>query len=151
MNTNSLSLNDLYDIVVPEPVSWWPLAPGWWILIAVVVAASGYLLFRHLQYRRENAYRREALRQLDDVNSAAETVSILRRTALAAYPRKASASLSGEQWIEWLESTANLPLPENVKTTFEGIYSETEPDYEALRNYARQWILQHPAKEGGPC
>ena len=30
------SLAQLRDIQLPEPISWWPLAPGWWVLIISV-------------------------------------------------------------------------------------------------------------------
>ena len=38
------SLQNLNDIVVPGPVAWWPLAPGWYLLLAV-------LQDRHLEGR----------------------------------------------------------------------------------------------------
>ena len=30
------SLQNLNDIVLPAPVPWWPLAPGWWVLIGLI-------------------------------------------------------------------------------------------------------------------
>ena len=28
-------LAQLRDIHLPEPILWWPLAPGWWVLIVL--------------------------------------------------------------------------------------------------------------------
>ncbi|MBU2099372.1 MAG: DUF4381 domain-containing protein, partial [Gammaproteobacteria bacterium] len=36
------ALSELADIRVPGDVSWWPLAPGWWVLLAVLVALAIY-------------------------------------------------------------------------------------------------------------
>ncbi|MGB0719658.1 MAG: DUF4381 domain-containing protein, partial [Bdellovibrionales bacterium] len=40
-------LSRLRDIRGLEDVSWWPLAPGWWILLGLVLAiVLGLVLFR---------------------------------------------------------------------------------------------------------
>ena len=31
LNPQALTLRDIH---LPEPISWWPIAPGWWIIIA---------------------------------------------------------------------------------------------------------------------
>ena len=31
-------LDQLADIHLPDPVSWWPLAPGWWMLLGLAVS-----------------------------------------------------------------------------------------------------------------
>jgi len=28
---------NLRDIHLPDPISWWPIAPGWWMIIASVI------------------------------------------------------------------------------------------------------------------
>ncbi len=38
-------LEQLRDVHLPEPVSWWPLAPGYWIVLALVVVALGMLAY----------------------------------------------------------------------------------------------------------
>ena len=43
MDPQQIPLRDLH---LPEAISWWPLAPGWWLLIAFAVAAC--LLLRAL-------------------------------------------------------------------------------------------------------
>lgn len=145
------SLDDLYDIVEPGPVSWWPLAPGWWILLFVGGSAALLLLVRWLKHRRKNAYRRAALAELGRAESASDVAAILRRTALSAYPRKCIASLHGQNWMDWLEETANLPIPEAAKTALAGIYAKIPAPKEALQDYSREWIRRHPPPEGGRC
>ena len=37
MQETPLPLRDLH---LPAEVGWWPLAPGWWVLIAIVAALA---------------------------------------------------------------------------------------------------------------
>jgi hypothetical protein len=50
-------LTQLRDIQVPEPISWWPPAPGWWLLALVSIIALGYTVFALRRYRRQYAWR----------------------------------------------------------------------------------------------
>jgi hypothetical protein len=34
------SLENLYDIVMPPPIPWWPLAPGWYVVGGVLVQTA---------------------------------------------------------------------------------------------------------------
>jgi hypothetical protein len=58
MNPIDYSQLPLRDIHLPEPISWWPLAYGWWILLGVfgVAAVLGWLYYRR-QYRERAAIR----------------------------------------------------------------------------------------------
>ena len=44
----------LRDIHLPEPISWWPLAPGWWILVGGLLALAilGFLAWRFYARRQ---------------------------------------------------------------------------------------------------
>lgn len=57
-------LQQLHDIVEAQPVSWWPLAPGWWILtivtIGLIIWALRFLYLRHVRLR----WKRQALKEL---------------------------------------------------------------------------------------
>ncbi|TBY08169.1 DUF4381 domain-containing protein [Rhizobium laguerreae] len=108
------ALRSLRDIATPPPVTWWPQTWGWAVvalLLAVAVALWALTLIR--RYRRD-AYRREALRLLDEIEPKilhAETrrqavedlASVLKRAALAAWPRGEVASLSGGAWVRFLD------------------------------------------------
>jgi len=110
----------LRDLHLPEPVGWWPLAPGWSLLIGLAIVAIAYGLVRAYQRRQRNAARRYALRELaryeaeyrkhkDPVTLAKQLSQLLRRGMLAYAPRTEIAGLTGEAWLRWLDR--GMPLP----------------------------------------
>ena len=89
----------------PPPVGWWPLAPGWWGLLLLLVAA---LVGLWLWYRRPaQRLRRSGLRELATIESttvgdaalAQALEHLVRRYAVARYGRDAVAGLSGSRWL----------------------------------------------------
>ena len=111
MNPEQIPLRDLH---LPEAIGWWPIAPGWWVLLAVALVGAGLLLRRYLRRRARGAARRHALRQLDTLLSeyeehrnvvrfSAAVSELLRRTMLAYAPRAEVAGLTGEDWLTWLD------------------------------------------------
>ena len=59
MNPEEIPLRDLH---LPEMTGWWPLALGWWFLIALAGCGLLYLLWRAFKIFQHNAARRRALR-----------------------------------------------------------------------------------------
>ncbi|MEP4685936.1 MAG: DUF4381 domain-containing protein, partial [Rhodopirellula bahusiensis] len=96
------SLDRLNDIVVPAPVSWWPLAPGWHVLIAVLLAAGIWLAWKSWRTWTANAYRREAIHELESANTVGAISELLRRTALVSTSRSELATMTGDRWPDWL-------------------------------------------------
>ena len=100
------------EIDVPEAVSMAPQTVGWWVLVAVVVVLTAWAVARWVRRYRANRYRRSALRELralradSPVPGALKALpSLLKRTALAAYPREEVASLTGGPWASFLART----------------------------------------------
>ena len=59
-------LAQLRDIHLPEPVSWWPPAPGWWLLaVLVLIALVAISVFFYKRYQH-NSFRRQALQLLEN-------------------------------------------------------------------------------------
>ncbi len=108
------SLQNLNDIVLPSPVAWWPPAPGWYLLFALVLVVL--LVAGVLQWRRwrNNRYRREALAELSAIRASASAgqlhrlPELLKRTALSVWPRSEVAALTGPDWHRFLDRTAGL-------------------------------------------
>jgi len=156
------TLDRLHDIVQPSPVSWWPPAAGWFglggVFLVIAVVISGK---RFVHYRRD-AYRREALdlwSQLPAGTSGTELVAsvseLLKRTALAVYPRQQVAALTGETWLRFLNETTRYPcftgpLEQIVSSgPYAGDDINLPPSAQkALLEAARKWILGHDPRRG---
>jgi hypothetical protein len=106
----------LRDIHLPEAVSWWPSAYGWWLL-AVVLAVLAWVAWWMTRRRPGRGgsgdLRTLALRELDalevryrrsgDARAAVAGVSVLlRRLALSLASRQRVAGITGAQWWHWL-------------------------------------------------
>jgi hypothetical protein len=105
----------LRDIHLPEAIGWWPPAPGWWILAILVPL---FLLFSIVLYKRitRKTAKKTAkklllkLKQdttLDDKHKLQEISALMRRTAISISPRAETASLTGQTWLKFLDSSVN--------------------------------------------
>ena len=101
----------------PAAIGWWPLAPGWWLLIILMFIAAAFLTWRLLAHYRRNAYRRQAIAELqairkrwkndgDDSICLTQTNALLKAAALHAFPRRDIASVSGDQWRDFLHNSS---------------------------------------------
>jgi hypothetical protein len=107
-------LEQLHDIEGLDAISFWPLALGWWILIAVLAISSTLIIWylvRALAFKRSwknDTIKKLALLENNLTDSTArETVialsEYLRRIALRRFSRKECASLMGNSWLKWLD------------------------------------------------
>ncbi len=103
----------LKDIHLPEPVSWWPLAPGWWGLVILIPVLAGLFFLGRTLYRRGELRReaRKALQKIetqykadqDDRQLVTDLSTLLRRIALSYSPRTDVASLTDDAWLCFLD------------------------------------------------
>lgn len=136
-------LAKLRDIRLPEPVGWWPLAPGWWGLVALLVLAiAGVALWRIL---RKRTVRYLALRELERADAAdpvqfATTLSVLlRRVALGK--DRAIGTLKGADWTAYLTERGMDPaLATYLALAPYTNHLETPPAPALLRHAAAGWI-----------
>jgi hypothetical protein len=147
------SLSGLHDIVAPPPAPWWPPAAGWEVFGLLFFIGGGLLVTALGLNWRRNAYRRAALRELGELeqtgarNPAAMTdlAELLKRVALAAYGREEVASLTGADWLQFLDRSATTTAfsvgPGKVLgDVYRGRPGTPSPElYEAVRS----WIQHH--------
>lgn len=152
-------LAQLRDIHLPEAVSLWPLAPGWWLLLILCSLAISVLVWHALKRRRDKRYRTLAVAELEESyqnfqrsKDTAAYISasqqILRRAALYRYAdRRANiAPLHGSAWTQFLDSCVNQPL---FATTFGDALDEAHYQRSAaidaaeLHRSALYWLRHH--------
>ncbi len=146
-------LAQLHPLRLPEPVSWWPPAPGWWLLAALVFTAITYGLWYLWRRHRARAYRRTACAALavaearwrtdQNGNEYVHSVSkLLKAVALRSFPAAEVAALHGEPWRAFLNQTRGVNMPGVLA---EGVYrpAVSEVEITELAPQARRWLLQH--------
>ena len=103
----------LQDIQGIDQISFWPLAIGWWIVLAVVVVVVGTLIFIYLRRQeRLHSWQHYTLNQLEQLEqglgpanshrTAIQLSTLVRRLAIKKYSREECASLKGREWLSWL-------------------------------------------------
>jgi len=105
----------LQDIHLPESASFWPLALGWWLLIAVVVVLIAWLIVKVLKRIKQRKYRAKIFSKFDVLEKKlktkpsnaviAEINTLLRQLAVTYYPRSKIASLTGGDWLHFLDQS----------------------------------------------
>lgn len=138
----------LCDIHLP-PAAWWPLAPGWWLLAALVLllAVAGIWLAKRRVRRRPLAV---ALREIDrlaatftrDGGTAAlvdGASRLLRRVARRIDPVAASAS--GEAWRAFVHANTRDPAARSALDALLDARFRARPalDAQALLSALRTW------------
>lgn len=142
------SLDNLRDIATPEAVSMWPSAPGWWILGLVLFVALLVFGYKALRKWLANRYRQHALLELENARDDRSIAEVLKRTALAAYPRTDVASLSGEDWCQWLADQSGLEINESIRNAI--LLNRFQRNAElssSFQSFAEDWIRHHRGRE----
>ena len=149
MTPQSEALSALRDIHLPETVGLWPLAPGWWVLAAVLFGVSLFF-FVWIRARRRSP-NRTALALVEDLSQrfdedhdavalATGLSEVLRRMALVRFGRTSAAPLHGAARARSMahgkgQNTVSQELIERLETVvYAGPRFEIEPDEE------RRWI-----------
>lgn len=160
------ALHQLADVVVPPPVPWTPQTAGWVALAVLLSLAVVWLLMWAVRRYRANRYRRAALVQLKRIEAhlnagdseearlraVAALPVLLKRTALAAWPREAVAGLSGAAWVAFLQTHAGRaqgavqrlqPLLDDAEYRRAGLSALSLDDANVLAQACREWIARH--------
>ncbi|MDJ0858668.1 MAG: DUF4381 domain-containing protein [Dinoroseobacter sp.] len=150
-----LGLVELLDLLEPvpepEPISMVPQTVGWVWLGVLVAALTVWLARRVIRHRRANAYRRAALAALQDAgDDPAQIAVVLRRVAVTAYSRDKVASLSGADWLAFLDSSFSGTGFRNGPGTVLASAPFTEGHHTApgLNALARTWVEKHSVGQG---
>lgn len=157
----------LEPLIAPPDVSWWPLAPLWWIAIVLVCAIIiGLLtyLFRNKFARRQpklpvidiDVRRQAALNELSLLKKPYQIPAeqwlqqinaLLKRLCINHYPTEHTKILTGQPWLNFLDSKypeAHIKqFPMLVEKAYQENYRMDNETIDNLYSSIRTWITHH--------
>ncbi|MEX0962567.1 MAG: DUF4381 domain-containing protein [Pseudohongiellaceae bacterium] len=153
-------LAQLADIHLPEPVSFWPPAIGWWVLAAIVLAILVILLRKFATMRRQLKIRHYALAELQRcydnfsqadparldqsrLNYVNQFNTVVRRVALVHYPQANVASLDGAAWVDFIRQKGESSLMTDeiaAALQYGRFQTKCDVDVDAMQDFGQQWI-----------
>ena len=149
-------LSQLRDIHGAPEAPWWPPAPGWWVL-AALVAILLFLAIRKLMQQYRVRQRRLQLisflekveRDVDPRKQPEEYLASLNRVlkivALRAFPGSHCAQMQGREWTDFLQIKLGEKAPgDELSILATGPY-QRHPRFDAgtLSEITRLWIMQY--------
>ncbi|MCW8856790.1 MAG: DUF4381 domain-containing protein [Kangiella sp.] len=148
-------LEQLRDIHLPEGVSWWPLAIGWWIAAAIIMAVIVLLITKAILQQRRKRFAQYALIELDDIVHSADndwlmqTQQIMRRASLCYFPKSQVAAMDTKHWIILLYQTgSDIWTQQSLQLLEQGVYRNPDSIDPAHRDQFLQeaslWLQQLP-------
>lgn len=145
-------------VIPPDPVSFWPPQPGWYVVIVILLALLIWGIYKAVKKYQKNAYRRMGLMQLKklqelkpDQGSLAQLNNLLKAASIEAYSRDVVASLSGPQWYEFLAGSCKRnPFSEDQSTVIANgsfdhslIDNMDQTSWNKLVISAQNWMKSH--------
>ena len=145
-------LSQLKDIHLPDAITDWPIAFGWWALLVLTVLSLCAALYFWRYFKIKNANKKAALHLLElkyhqfKANSDSHAFlqhcnQILKRYCLKQYP--AAVSLSGLAWTNFLirHSEKAFFNQELAHAMSEGLYKKScQYDGDALYIACSNWL-----------
>lgn len=152
--TNSLPLRDIH---LPDAVSGWPPAPGWWLLLVLLIVLAVLLpkLIRYLKRPRPNKLalaefsqiKKQFQQQQNHQQLARDISALFRRIGLTYYSREQVASLTGKEWLQQLNKlNPQQTLADGIIDTISMAAYQPDPELDAqnLLNSCEQWLKSLP-------
>ncbi len=148
----------LKGIDLPGSVSWWPLAIGWWIIIAFSLVTISIVVFKLLKKIQQNKYRKTASAELQDAfkhwQQSDDTLTylqssnaILKRVIrkIEQNPNTLSVSKTGNAWSELLQHYASHPIPDKTLSalSFECYQAKPNVDVAQVHGQLKTWLSSH--------
>lgn len=115
-----ISIEQLQPIILPPPISAWPPAIGWWLLaLLLIILLAGWRYLSSVKTQPQPPLNRDPLRDsaLQQLHAlpkphGGEQVGpwlqqlnqLLKRICATRYPEYASHTLSGREWLAFLDS-----------------------------------------------
>ncbi len=151
MTPDSLPLKGIH---LPAPVGFWPPAPGWWLISAILlllIAIAGIRGRRYWHKRRQWRRVEGVLSGIladspSDTLFAARLSRLLKQAAMACHPHDQVAGLTGLAWLQFLDATGGNGAFQNGagRSLLTAPYQASPAlDRTALAGLAKHWLKRN--------
>ena len=144
-------------LIEPDPISFSFDTPGWYFLGGIVFILSCLLLLRVIKNYRKNAYRRDAIEKLGQIENESQKgvnyitlnhiFTLLKIVAFETYGRHEVAAMHGSEWLTFLESkAANVSFNKYEEDIYRAVYKEEKvPETVVIEliSQSKKWIQTH--------
>jgi hypothetical protein len=143
----SEQLAQLKDIHLPEQIHNYPIAYGWWILLAGLLVTLIFMIVKWQKRRKLSLAKKVALTKLKNTDNNDDVIALLKWAAFQYFPRNEVASLHGKSLKNYF--LKKLPVKQQEKfqllsdQQFNNKYQLTDnPENETLKEAAHLWLSQ---------
>ena len=139
---------DLNDIGSPTEVGFIPDGPGWYVVLGLTIVAVIIVSWAYLRYRKKNKYRRDAVKYLESISENPSSLllanELMKRICLTFTSRQ-SSSLTGEDWINFLNSHCkSQPFQNSDAKKISAIYhTELSGSDKDFLHKTTRWVREH--------
>lgn len=146
-------------LIEPTPIGFSFDAPGWIILLGIIILILIVIAYKKHQEYQKNKYRRFAVSTIESLTLSELTIEeivfkiseILKRVSITSYGRKEIASLNEKEWLHYMNQKGkNKPFfqekSKQILTSllYQGKNAQISND--EIQNYKKEslnWIKKH--------
>jgi hypothetical protein len=145
---NALVLKDIH---LPEQITNYPVAYGWWLLAIIILMVTMFLLVKMRQRAKLKHHQQQALKQLKNSPNmgCSEVIALLKWAAIQYFSRAQLAKLYGEQLQQFLMQKLPIKHQQKFKQLSEQAFyeqykepqSQSEPSNDSSQSFQQAAIL----------
>jgi len=137
---NQVSIDQLKDIALPPEPGLWPLAIGWWILIAVSLIIVFFAVRKIASHIKRWSIKRIALKNLALCTSCDDINQLLKQVAIH-YCGASVSAFNGQAWTDFLSLNVDDISKTALIDIHQALYSANHAQhFDQFKPIANQWL-----------
>ena len=145
-----LQNSEVGNLIEPAPTSFSFDAPGWYVVLVILILLAVILTWRYLVRKRKNRYRRIALKKVQQLSlqesqtQSWEINKVLKGICINKYGRGSCAGLTGKDWFDFLNGKCKTPVfGQEAMQAYLGIYDFNIESHQPFFDASIKWIHSH--------
>jgi hypothetical protein len=147
-------LAQMKDVHLPEPISWWPLAVGWWLVAALIIGSIAAIIYVLWRRYRQNRYRKLAISELlinyqqwlserDDQAYLSLANDLLKRVVRIFNP--SLVAQFSDAWVDKLDDYNRTEFSTEARYALahQCYQAHVEADIDSLHRELCHWLKHH--------